>query len=198
MAPKTCEDCGITEGDVADHTGGDWTETVPATLIAAGREEILCTVCGEVLDTRESEIKDAGVDGAAFNFTPDEFVVWLNSVANLTVEEEPMDSVDLAENRVAYMVRTDNGNGALIMECDENGNVCLIRSYFGDDTTLSIAVAMVIASEIDSQFDVQSCTQVILIDRAYTEAGMVLAILDDGEVVLVPEQHLAEMSEASE
>ncbi len=56
-----CRDCGE-EMDrqtvvlyATGHTEGAWTETRPATCTNKGEEIIYCTVCDEVLDTRETE-----------------------------------------------------------------------------------------------------------------------------------------------
>ena len=45
-APKTCETCGATEGDVAAHTYGEWEIVKEATEQEAGERKQTCTACG--------------------------------------------------------------------------------------------------------------------------------------------------------
>ena len=48
-APKTCKDCGATEGDVAEHTYGEGVVVKEATKKEEGVKEFTCTVCGHKL-----------------------------------------------------------------------------------------------------------------------------------------------------
>lgn len=48
-APKTCKDCGATEGKVADHTYGNWNVVEEPTTEKEGLQEKKCTVCGHAV-----------------------------------------------------------------------------------------------------------------------------------------------------
>jgi hypothetical protein len=48
-APKTCEVCGVTEGEAAAHTYGDWETVKEATETEAGERKKTCTVCGDTV-----------------------------------------------------------------------------------------------------------------------------------------------------
>ena len=45
-APKTCETCGVTEGEVAEHTYGEWETVKEATTEEKGERKKTCTACG--------------------------------------------------------------------------------------------------------------------------------------------------------
>lgn len=52
-APKTCAVCGATEGEPLGHTPGSWAAESADTL--GGKEVQKCTVCGEIINTRDAE-----------------------------------------------------------------------------------------------------------------------------------------------
>ena len=75
--PQTCARCGISVGNPLEHKAGDWRTVIEPTLVSAGTEEIVCTLCGKVLDTREVHKQVEFKDGA-FNFTKEEFIEYFN------------------------------------------------------------------------------------------------------------------------
>ena len=54
LAPKTCSQCGETEGEVADHTPGELTVAEVNTEALTITHNLPCSVCGTVLETKES------------------------------------------------------------------------------------------------------------------------------------------------
>ena len=51
--PKTCSVCGKTEGEALGHTEGDWAVVEEPTPDSCGIEEQRCTVCGKTLKKNE-------------------------------------------------------------------------------------------------------------------------------------------------
>lgn len=51
--PKTCSRCGETEGEPLGHTPGEWEAENSNAL--GGKEVQRCTVCGEIIETRDPE-----------------------------------------------------------------------------------------------------------------------------------------------
>jgi hypothetical protein len=62
-APKTCETCGATEGDVAAHTYGEWEIVKEATEQEAGERKQTCTACGHsVTETIDKLVGGGGTE----------------------------------------------------------------------------------------------------------------------------------------
>ena len=74
---KTCNRCGETEGEPLGHKTGSWKVVREATLTDGGKEELRCSECGEVVDTRSTSKKTPEYKGGTFNFKRDEFVEFM-------------------------------------------------------------------------------------------------------------------------
>lgn len=70
--PRTCAECGETEGEPLGHTPGEWENTnydyVSATYLSIQK----CTVCGETLDS-SVESMTSFIENGGFTFTPSQF-----------------------------------------------------------------------------------------------------------------------------
>lgn len=70
--PKTCSKCGETEGEALGHTPGDWIVGESDFVAAEKQENLSCSVCGEVLETRSESLTVLYHDGK-FDFNVEEF-----------------------------------------------------------------------------------------------------------------------------
>ena len=68
VAPKTCTQCGATEGDCIAHKPGQWVPVVESTPTTPGQAQQKCAVCDAVIG--EMEIP-AGSYGLAYTVNPD-------------------------------------------------------------------------------------------------------------------------------
>ena len=72
IAPKTCTECGKTEGVALGHTPGEWEQEAPDYVAAEVRMCQRCTTCGAMLDSKR-EMLSTLCDNGEFLLTPDEF-----------------------------------------------------------------------------------------------------------------------------
>lgn len=133
-APKTCSVCAETEGEALGHTEGEWETVEPATLIQAGSQRQLCSVCGETLATEELPQKAAAIDGIEYNFTPEEFIEAFNHLTkdNLYVD---ISSAQEEDGLTMYPYMTDGSFSGILFgfSCADDGNVQVI-CLSGKDT----------------------------------------------------------------
>lgn len=61
-SPKTCKDCGATEGKVADHTYGNWKVVTEPTTETEGLQEKKCTACGHTVQEPMPVLEPIPVD----------------------------------------------------------------------------------------------------------------------------------------
>lgn len=84
--PKTCSKCGETEGEALGHMLGNW-EDGEVDYISAVKQKILCcSVCGEVLESREEELFSLAHDGK-FDFNVEEFTQRLENQLSYVSEK---------------------------------------------------------------------------------------------------------------
>jgi len=133
-APKTCSVCAETEGEALGHTEGDWETVETATLIQAGSQRQLCSVCGETLATEETPQKVPAIDGIEYNFTPEEFIEAFNL---LTKDDVYIDtgSVQEVDGLIMYPYMADGSSSGILFgfSCADSGNVQFI-CLSGKDT----------------------------------------------------------------
>jgi len=178
---KICIHCGTVEGEALGHTDGEWVETEAATLVDGGMEEMSCAVCGEKLDSRSTDEKKPAVEGMSFNFTDAELVEWLNE-EGMSVDEEPIEVEDQAEENTTYVLRIGDDTVLLIMNHGDNGkdgNVCAIVAYSGEEEGAGFAALTIIAERIDSRFVAEDAVTPVLLGKTYTKGGMSVLMVDD-------------------
>ena len=81
-APKTCTQCGITEGDTLAHQPGEWSTVVDATPVTPGRQQQKCKVCGTVIN--EQEIPATGSVGLAYSVNEDGATCTITGIGSCT------------------------------------------------------------------------------------------------------------------
>lgn len=184
---KTCSVCGETDGEALGHTKGDWTLTQEATLVEVGVEEILCSVCGESLDSRGTERKNPRVDGTSFNFKDEEFIDWINDLSKASVSYTEFD-LGMGSANTAYQVTMPEGDkGALILNHESDEKISAIMCYF-EDYTNAAALTIWIGTKIDSDFSSDDAMEPVANNQSYTAAEMTVTRLnldDDFEVALL-------------
>ena len=200
--PKTCTECEKTEGAALGHVNGEWTVTEAATFSGSGTEELSCTRCSEVIESRTIARKTPKVEGKSFNFDDDEFIEWFNDHStNVTIGYSDIGLFDSNSGNTSYRISYPNENetGALILnhgDNGKNGKVSAIMIYF-ENTTIAGALGMLIGEKIDSNFDSKDAAIKAGYNKSYTAAnmtGMLLNLDDDFKVyALAPSEFLAEI-----
>lgn len=66
--PETCARCGEHNGENLGHIPGETRISVAPTVLEPGEEELLCSVCGEVIENRPCELQNY-IDDAGYVFT---------------------------------------------------------------------------------------------------------------------------------
>lgn len=197
--PQTCKLCGETQGEASGHTGGPWTLSAEPTLVDRGVETLYCSVCNASLESRETEKKDAKVDGTSFNFTDQELIAWVNDFSTASVGSVEMNIFDGTANTSYTIMFSDGEVGAFILSHGNNGvdgNICGIMVYC-ENTARAGALAALIGEEIDPKFSTNASITKLAANESYTAANMsIMQInLDDNFPVhlLAPFEYIIEL-----
>lgn len=190
--PKYCTICEESEGEALGHTKGEWELTKEATLVDVGVEELLCSVCGESLDTRGTEKKKAKVSGSSFNFKDEEFIAWLEAESALEFTLIETNN----KNTIYGIVNTNtDAKGLLLLNHGENSTdeeISLIGIHMFDNDTASMALITYVGEEISSVFSSDDAFAKLYYDLTYTKADMtttMLELTDDSDyAVLAPSE----------
>lgn len=194
IRPQYCDICGETQGDALGHVNGEWVLTKEATLSNAGIEEISCSLCGDILDKRETERKNPQIIGNTFNFTDEELIDWANSWLNGTYNIEEYGHFDLGSDILGYKVETDDGeDGMLLLKHDGGNEVSAIMVYFDNFVDRS-ALALFFGTKISTNFVYDDAALVLANNSTYFAANMIatnLTVSDGLEVaMLTPESYM--------
>lgn len=76
--PKTCTRCGKTDGEALGHLPGDWRKDHIDVVHASRREKLSCTRCGEKIDVRTVPMESL-VEGDHFLFSGNQFMQRLDA-----------------------------------------------------------------------------------------------------------------------
>ena len=161
-------------------------------------EKLYCSVCEESLDSRETEKKDAKVDGMSFNFTDKELIAWVNDLSTASVGSTELEL--LGGTNTSYRITLSDGEaGAFLLNHGDNGadgNICGIMVYF-EDTANSGAMAAWIGEKIDSKFSSEAAFEKFAVGDSYTSADMTvvqLSLDDDFSVyLLAPSEYIVKL-----
>lgn len=123
--PKTCTDCGQTEGVALGHSVGEW-EKEPIDAINATQDTVKrCTRCQSIIDSKSEKVTSF-VNGNKFIFTPNELVDRLDA------------SLDSVGYLTAAIGTSSDGLLGIIIESSSGSRVGTgIFSSTGDDTLRS-------------------------------------------------------------
>lgn len=123
--PRTCAECGETEGEPLGHTPGEWESTnydyVSATYLSVQR----CTVCGETLDS-SVESMASFIENGEFTFTPSQFRDRFNNeVGSISGFGSDVYTVDTStDGMLSYGVVGDSSVGMLsFVSMDGKNNI---------------------------------------------------------------------------
>lgn len=121
--PKTCQRCGKTEGEPLGHQLGSWTTEVDY-VDATSKEIRECEKCGEVVDTRnEKEITSFLGDGT-FSISPKGFIDRLN---------EKFSDIPNCSSMNADYELDDSGMG-LELQIKNGSKIAGIGGFFSDSS----------------------------------------------------------------
>lgn len=123
--PKTCTECGQTEGAALGHSAGEW-EKEPVDAINATQDTVKrCTRCQSIIDSKSEKVTSF-VNGNKFIFTPNEFVKRFDA------------SLDSIGYLTAAIGTSSDGLLGIIIESSSGSRVGTgIFSSTGDDTLRS-------------------------------------------------------------
>lgn len=168
----TCGRCGVKGTDAPGHSEGEWVAEKKATLVNTGTENLYCSRCNALLDTRISDVKDPAVDGAAFNFTEDDFVEWAEEYMGLYMYYSS------AEECYEFATADWSSEGYIALDCDSKGNVCAI-GVLSEDAATAAAMAMVFAQQIDPMFVAdEDAVYDLFNDEHYSDALMTIVYME--------------------
>ena len=196
--PQTCDKCGKVEGNANGHTEGSWIITTSPTINYQGTEELQCSVCNEVLDSRTINKKTPNVADDHFNFTDDELISYMNNNSTAYVNSTELDGFDGFQT--AYQVISSDGsiNAILILNHanNKNDNIQAIMIY-SDEDNFANALGVWIGTQIDSNFDSDASINALLLDEYYICGDMTLMRLNlDSETevcLLAPSEYIADL-----
>ncbi len=173
-----CDRCGEIGDKATGHNDGTWTVISQPTFDYSGTEELRCTNCEELLDTRTIPKKVHGVEGNSFNFNDQEFIKFFNDKSNAYINPNELGLSDSDSDLTSYDITyIDGSEGLIMLEHNSSGNVSKIVVVFKDYTS-SCVVTSFIASKLDSRFDTKAAGPYIVTHRSYTSAGMTISSID--------------------
>lgn len=122
--PKTCAECGETEGEAAGHTPGKWIVSAVDTEKLTMTQDLPCDVCAEIIETKTAATGIAPEDGV-MHLSPDE---WYNCLsaniqaygAGQTLYGYPVESED---NALLHSIVSMSQMNAVFSFQDKDGNV---------------------------------------------------------------------------
>ena len=196
FSPETgyCYYCGISRDNSSNnanactngHTEGNWNTTKDPTLISVGTEELVCSVCGKLLDARTIQKKSPQVEDDHFNFTDKEFIEWFNSkedsytISNIELDEYGDDS-PFTSYKITF---SDGEKGTIMLSHGENENKTIDKNsyitgiYVDGDMSSAAATVVWIGKEINSKFDANDAVDTLLSDEAYISANMYCNVIE--------------------
>jgi len=177
--PKTCSECSKIEGEALGHVNGKWTVAKAATFYEAGTEELSCTRCEEVIDSRTIARKAPKVNGKTFNFTDDEFIDWIEDFTKLKIGSKQSLNSDM---NTAYLITlpSTGETGAIVFNHGSNGlngAVCGIMMYFDNHET-AILLMSALGEKMSSNFVGVDAYNALIQDKQYVKSSMIMMNLD--------------------
>jgi len=189
-----CYHCGIARDNSNDnsnnscengHTQGNWTTTKNSTLISNGTEELSCSVCGKLLDSRVIQKKSPQVDNYHFNFTDKEFIEWFNQNDSYTINSNELGEYGDDSPFTSYKITFSDGEIGTIMlsHKDDSRNIIdksgyITGIYVEASISNSAATVIWIGKEISSKFDYNDAINNLLLDKSYISAHMCCNLLE--------------------
>ena len=183
--PKTCTECGESEGEPLGHDAF-WNVTRVSSLLEEGEEGLICFRCGEVLETRSLEKKSTAFENGSFSFSADDFVVYFTTEFGSRLTAEKCGDELVERGTDAHRLTLGGSElGYLSFEETESGLVrtILFQSDSFDGINLSItAFNLLSGNELLKTRDIFFA----LTDfREYSEGGLKMTMdVTDATVIL--------------
>lgn len=174
-SPKICNNCNATEGEPLGHTSGEARIAAVDTENLTATFEIPCSICGEVVETKEASTGVAPLDGK-MQLSPTEWFQCLTTNiyqygAHQTLMAFPAESED---NALVQGVMTFTGLKAAITFWDAEGNILTteqdqrnlvktvnVEAQFTNETAAEFyQLLMLIALTNNSQMDPTTANEV--------------------------------------
>ncbi len=182
--PKTCADCGETEGEALGHTPGEWELDEPSYTTATVWLRQKCTVCGTQLDSELKKMSTLCENGELL-LTPDEFTQRYGDVLNYCFSEYGTKLVAADSDSVGCCI-VKNGStlvgtvlffktgDSFIADKDAHGIVKLTVGFKSTDKTeiVKTIVPLVMTVDPSLEFEEAKSIAVKFFDDPYTYNGI--------------------------
>lgn len=196
VSPKTCTLCAKTEGDVDDHTPGELTISAVDTEALTISYALPCSICGDVLETKESSTGIAPVDGKLI-LSPAEWYDCLSSnIQQLGAGQTLMPYGTTQSTDDAFIVSVVSMSGmtsAISFYDDQKAvlttaqqeernlthNICIEAQFTNDTAKAFYMFLMVVAIANNSTLDAESANAVasaIMAGQEVTDNGYTYAM----------------------
>lgn len=178
--PKTCILCNKSEGEALGHVGDEEVIIINATINKDGQKGKKCSVCGEDYDISSFTLSP-GVDGEHFNFTPDDFEQYMNTIISngFRIGNRQVKEDTYMYGLYQYGTYKDCTIGAMV---DESGCVQLLMLK----GSFSVALTAMIASAFDPSIDENQFVEDIIFDNIVKKHGIAYGYgKEDGEAFVI-------------
>lgn len=139
--PRTCSVCGETEGEPLGHSKGSWETIKEPTICSEGKEQVKCTRCGKILETRAVDAAAVEFRGGHFNFTRDEFVDFLSDKVNSSYTiGESKTTKDPYGGHMYYFAQSGTLKSALSLIDDSEGKVTKVIFWGKEKEVIYISI----------------------------------------------------------
>ncbi len=204
--PKTCSECGKTEGDVAEHIAGDW-EQEPDYVTGLVWERQYCEICSAQLDVEIAGGLNSMHQNGRFLFSPSEFcerAEWFINHVNEEAGEPDYDyTVELTDisGYISYIIYRDNeeivqglfhGTDPLIetSKTDTRNEITKIFASFKTEDTyevVKVIAGLILVSDVTLE-DVEEAVDILdviidksLVGKAYIDGDLYYTYVDEGD-----------------
>lgn len=178
--PKTCKRCGAKDGAALGHLNGQWQTVTEPTLSKQGKEDLICAVCRQVIDTRAIPTKEIKFSHNEFNFSREELMEYLSAgfTSNTGVQEEGFISEGFGYGYSIWDIEENSAWGFISVPENENGNARSVI-IFGNAKSFFLMEA-VLGQMTERSLDDQTVLDSLVEYNSYTAGNLrVLSDIDD-------------------
>lgn len=182
--PKTCTECGKTEGEPLGHTAGDWELDDPDYVTATVWMRQRCTTCGASLDSKLKKFTTLCENGELL-LTPDEFTQRCGKLLEycfseygtqlISADSESLGCV-ITKNKTTHIgtVLFNDSDDKAISNKDGHGIANMMVGFKSTEKTeiAKATVALVMTLNPSLEFDDAKSVAVKIFDGTYTYNGI--------------------------
>ena len=175
VTPRTCSVCGETEGQPLGHEPGSWRIAQLDPLALTETEEQICSRCGEVIDTRETELTALYQDDL-FLIHAQDFADRLDSILKTNVDDSVSASIaqDGGIFHCAAMLGDHMLGDYLFMARgtlkETNRNLAVITADLYGSSTDTLIMVLFSMMAVDPTLDIESDVLTDFLGSALLEA----------------------------